>query len=460
MARPSTVYVCAACGYRAARWMGKCPDCGAWNQLEEQVVDRSARKAAPRSEASGGSGPIPLPDVPTGGEDVRVRTGIKELDTALGGGLVAGSLVLLGGDPGVGKSTLLLTALDRFAQRGVDVLYVTGEESLRQVALRATRLGVRSATLHLMAETDFGIIEGAVRRTQPRVVVIDSVQVVRVPELESIPGTVSQVREVAHRSMLLAKQTGIAVLLVGHVTKSGDLAGPRVLEHLVDAVLHFEGDGRSTLRILRAVKNRFGPAGELGLFEMADDGLREVPDASARLLAERAPEAPGTAVVATLEGSRPLLTEIQALVGEPSLGTPARTCVGIDRGRVGMLTAVLQKCGLQLHDRDLFTNAAGGVTIEEPAADLAIAAAIASSMRGRPLDRSTVVFGEIGLVGEVRSVSYPLQRLREAARHGFRRVVAPPAALAEVPPGIEAVPVKTIVEALEALVPRRAPTSR
>ena len=308
MARPSTVYVCAACGYRAARWMGKCPDCGAWNQLEEQVVDRSARKAAPRSEASGGSGPIPLPDVPTGGEDVRVRTGIKELDTALGGGLVAGSLVLLGGDPGVGKSTLLLTALDRFAQRGVDVLYVTGEESLRQVALRASRLGVRSATLHLMAETDFGIIEGAVRRTQPRVVVIDSVQVVRVPELESIPGTVSQVREVAHRSMLLAKQTGIAVLLVGHVTKSGDLAGPRVLEHLVDAVLHFEGDGRSTLRILRAVKNRFGPAGELvagGARRVRGAHLAEVPlDRAPRLGREHVPGALADEPVARQQESR------------------------------------------------------------------------------------------------------------------------------------------------------------
>ncbi|MEZ4242082.1 MAG: DNA repair protein RadA, partial [Myxococcota bacterium] len=394
---------------------------------------------------------VRLADVPLDrGGEVRVRTGIGELDTVLGGGQVAGSLVLLGGDPGVGKSTLLLMALDRFARRGLPVLYASGEESLQQVRLRADRLGVQGDSLWLVADTRFDAIEAAVRADKPSVAVIDSVQTVSVSDAPGIPGSMSQVREVAHRAMILAKSTGTAVWLVGHVTKSGELAGPKVLEHLVDTVLYFEGDGGAPLRVLRAVKNRFGAAGELGLFEMVDEGLREVPDASARLLSERDPEAAGTAVLCAHEGSRPVLAEIQALVGRPTPQIPARTCVGMDRARASMLAAVLAKAGLPLHERDLFLNAAGGLRIDEPAADVAVVAAVASSLLDKPLPDRTAWFGEVGLVGEVRAVSHPALRLREAARHGFHTVVAPArVAEGDAPAGLQVVGVHTVREVLE-----------
>lgn len=446
MAKRKTNHVCQQCGYTSPKWMGKCTDCGAWNSMVEETAP-----TAKLAELGEGARPVRLCDVDTSQGELRVNTGISELDTVLGGGLVAGSLVLIGGDPGVGKSTLLLMALDRFSRLGVDALYVSGEESVRQVHLRATRLGVAADNLLLLSETRWDAVEQACRRARPRVVVIDSVQTMSVPEVSSVPGSVSQVREVAHRAMLFAKETGTAVLLVGHVTKSGELAGPKVLEHFVDTVLYFEGDGRSSLRVLRSVKNRFGPAGELGVFEMADDGLRDVPDASARLLEERVRNAPGTAVVATLEGSRPLLAEVQALVGRSSPATPARTCVGVDRGRVLMLAAVAEKAGLALHDRDVFTNATGGVRLMEPAADLAIVMAIASSLVEVPLDPDTLFLGELGLVGEVRSIPHPAPRLKEAARHGFRRALVPPSAAREAPPGIECVPVRTLRDALQQL---------
>lgn len=400
------------------------------------------------SKLGGTVKPVRLADVDTSAGELRVKTGLNELDNVLGGGLVAGSLVLIGGDPGVGKSTLLLMALDRFASKGVDALYVSGEESVRQVHLRAGRLGVTSQNLLLLSETRWDVIEQACRSSKPRVVVIDSVQTMSAPDVSSVPGSVSQVREVAHRAMIFAKETGTAVFLVGHVTKSGEIAGPKVLEHFVDTVLYFEGDGRSSLRVLRSVKNRFGPAGELGMFEMAEQGLVEVPDASARLLEERVRNAPGTAVVATLEGSRPLLAEVQALVGRSTPATPARTCVGVDRGRVLMLAAVAEKAGLSLHDRDIFVNAAGGVRLHEPAADLAIVMAIASSLVEVALDPDTLFLGELGLVGEVRSIPHPIQRLKEAARHGFRRALVPPSAARDAPPGIECIPVKTLRDAL------------
>jgi DNA repair protein RadA/Sms len=365
--------------------------------------------------------------------------------------VVGGSVVLLGGDPGVGKSTLLLLALHRFARRGLPVLYASGEESNRQVALRARRLGLADSPMLLLAETDWGNMEVAAQNAKPTILVVDSVQTTSVPGLEAIPGSPSQIREVAHRAMLFAKRTGTTVFLVGHVTKSGDIAGPKILEHLVDTVLYFEGDGRSSLRILRSVKNRFGATGELGVFEMVDDGLREVPDASARLLEERSGDSPGTAVVASMEGSRPLLTEIQALVGRPSPQIPGRTCVGVDRTRVLMLAAVLEKSGVSLHDRDVFVNAAGGIRLFEPAADLGIVASIAGSVHDRPVRADTLVFGEVGLVGEVRAVGHPGLRLREAARHGFRRVIAPEASLREVPSGLTGVPVRRVRDALAAL---------
>jgi DNA repair protein RadA/Sms len=454
MARPKTTYVCTACGHRPPKWAGRCPGCGAWNTVEERAPadPAAAPEAARQVRLTDALRPVPLDRIDTreGGE-LRVRTGIAELDDVLGGGLVAGSLTLLGGDPGVGKSTLLLMALDRFARRGLPVLYATGEESARQIRLRADRLGVVGPHLQVLAQTDFDVIEAATREARPVVLVVDSVQTVHSEAASGIPGSVSQIREVAHRAMQLAKGTGTATFLVGHVTKAGELAGPKVLEHFVDTVLYFEGDGRSALRILRASKNRFGAAGELGLFEMGEEGLREVPDASARLLAERDPEAPGTAVVATLEGSRPLLAEVQALAGAPGVPSPARTCVGVDRSRVLMLAAVLQKQGVGLQDRDLFVNAAGGVRLAEPAADLAILAALASSALDRPLPRDTLVLGEVGLVGEVRAVSHPALRLKEAARHGFRRAVVPAACAEHAPAGLEAVPIRRVNEALDLL---------
>jgi DNA repair protein RadA/Sms len=447
MAKIKTRYECSDCGYVTPKWMGKCPKCKAWNTLTEGVERQ--RTAAP--SLSDSDRPVALSDVSLDrGGEVRVRTGIGELDTVLGGGLVTGSLVLLGGDPGVGKSTLLLMAADRFAAKGVPVLYVSGEESLRQIRLRAQRLGI-CGDLKLLAHTDFPHISAIIEKDKPHVVVLDSVQTLNVPEVGSVSGSQSQVREVAHRAMLLAKRTNTAIFLVGHITKSGDLAGPKVLEHFVDTVLHFEGDGRSPLRVLRSVKNRFGPAGELGMFEMVDAGLREVPDASARLLAERAAGAEGTAVVASLEGTRPLLCEVQALVGRPTPAIPGRTCVGVDRTRVLMLAAVLEKAGMSVFDRDIFVNAAGGVRLHEPAADLGILAAVASSLAGQPVRNDTMLFGEVGLVGEIRSVSHPALRLKEAARHGFSRVVAPRSALEHAPPHINVIGVQTVRDALAAL---------
>lgn len=445
MAKARTVYVCSECGAQAAKWLGRCPDCRAWNTLGTQ-------DATPRASSSPRVRATALRDVAVDrGGEVRVRTGIGELDNVLGGGLVAGSLVLLGGDPGVGKSTLLLTAADHLARRGPPVLYVSGEESAQQIRMRADRLGVVAESLHVLPHTDFGTIAAAITDLKPTAVILDSVQTVAVPEVGSMAGSVTQVREVAHRCMKLAKSTNIAIVLVGHITKSGDLAGPKVLEHFVDTVLYFEGDGRSSLRVLRSVKNRFGAAGEFGLFEMTGTGLREVPDASARLLAERVSDVSGTTVLAGLEGSRPFLCEIQALCGNPSPQTPARTCVGVDRTRVQMLAAVLGKAGLPLHDRDLFVNAAGGVRVTEPAADLAVLAAIASSRSGQPVDRYTLLFGEVGLVGEVRAVGHPAARLREAQRHGFTRILAPARCAAEAPSGLDVVEVRRVRDVLEAL---------
>ncbi len=450
MAKARTRYRCTSCQHDEPKWMGRCPACSAWNTLEETAPEDGRPKVRTAPSLSTSDRPIPLSEITVhNGAELRVRTGIGELDNVLGGGLVAGSLVLLGGDPGVGKSTLLLMAVDRFARRGLNVLYASGEESAVQIHLRSRRFGMSGEHVHVLAHTDFERIESAARALHPAVLVVDSVQAVHVPQIDALPGSVSQVREVAHRAMVLAKSSGIPVVLVGHVTKDGNLAGPKVLEHFVDTVLQFEGDGRTNLRVLRAIKNRFGPAGELGVFEMSDSGLVEVPDASARLLKERVADASGTAVVAALEGSRALLAEVQALVGPTTPSTPARTCVGIDRNRVLMLAAVLGKVGLDVHDRDLFVNAVGGVTLDEPAVDLAIIGAIASSLLDRPLDPHTLLLGEVGLVGEVRSVTQPRPRLREAARHGFRRAIVPIAMVDEVP-GLERIGVRTVREALEA----------
>ena len=449
MARNRTVYRCTHCEREAIRWAGKCSGCGNWNTLEE--VTAKPKRVGERARAGAPSRALPINQLPTDGGEVRVSVGIGELDRVMGGGVVTGSLTLLGGDPGVGKSTLLLTALSRLSGRGLRTLYVTGEESARQIRLRADRLGVGGSELYLLADTDMDAVRRAVDDVKPRFLVLDSVQVMRAPRLDSIPGSVSQIRAVADAAMLISKGMDIATVMVGHVTRAGNLAGPKVLEHLVDTVVYFECDGRSPLRVLRSVKNRFGAAGEIGLFEMNDAGLVEVPDASARLLAERVVEAPGTAVVAALEGSRTLLTEVQALVGRPSQGTPARTTLGVERARVAMLLAVLDKLGLPIEMRDVYVSAAGGVRLNEPAADLGAVAALVSSLEDRPVPEDMVFFGEVGLVGEVRAVSYPAMRLREAARHGFRRAVVPASAAREAPSGLECVGVRRLGEVLDLL---------
>ncbi|MCB9796156.1 MAG: DNA repair protein RadA [Alphaproteobacteria bacterium] len=447
MAKSKSSFSCAECGHSSPKWFGQCPTCKAWNSLEEEVTSTAGRP----SISARGQRALPISQVGAGQGEVRLRTGIGELDRVLGGGLVTGSLTLVGGDPGVGKSTLLLMVLERFARRGVTTLYVSAEESVRQVRLRAERLGVRGDSLYLLAETELARALDEVDHVKPRVLVLDSVQTLCAPDQGTVPGSVSQVREVAARAMALAKSRDLPTFLVGHVTKQGGLAGPKVLEHLVDTVIYFEGDGRSQLRVVRATKNRFGATGELGFFEMVDEGLREVPDASARLLAERVADAPGTAVVAAMEGSRPVLAEVQALVGRPIPGNPSRTVLGLDKARLDMLLAVLGKLGFQVHDRDVFASAVGGMRLAEPAADLGLAAAIVGSMRDRALDPKVLVFGEVGLVGEVRAVGHPGPRLVEAARHGFKRAIVPIAATRYAPEGLEVLGVRTLRDAIAAL---------
>lgn len=435
MAKPRLLFACQQCAHTTPTWMGRCTACGAWNSLVEErgaPVSRSAGHARPASAVR------PITEVGLGdGGEIRLRIGIGELDRVLGGGLVTGSLTLVGGDPGVGKSTLLLATLFAFASRGIRVLYVSGEESARQVRLRAERLGHMSENLYLLADTSMDAVVAAIDASEPKVLVLDSVQTMSVPELGSVPGSIGQVREVAARAMQIAKGRDIATFLIGHVTKEGGVAGPRTLEHVVDTVLYVEGEsaasagGATSLRVVRATKNRFGSTGEIGLFEMREEGLVEVPDASARLLSERLPDSAGTVVTCAMVGARPVLVEVQALVGGPVSGNPARTVVGFDRGRLSMILAVLARAGLPLHDRDVFVSVAGGLRIDEPAADLAVMMAVASSARDQPLDPDLLVFGEVGLVGEVRGVGLPHLRLREGERHGLRSAWVPLSAMDE-----------------------------
>jgi DNA repair protein RadA/Sms len=462
MSRPAsrtrTVFACAECGQSSPKWLGQCPGCKRWNTMQEEVAAPEPKAGAPRGWASHTtSKPIPLHEVESRlGEDDRQRTGIGELDRVLGGGVVPGSLVLLGGDPGIGKSTLLLAALDRLARSRPDrpVLYVSGEESPRQVKLRADRLGAAAKNLCLLAETDAERVLRAAEALVPAVVAIDSIQTQYLPDLQSAPGTVTQIREVAARLMAYAKTTETPVFLVGHVTKDGAIAGPRVLEHMVDTVLYFEGGGAHPYRVLRAHKNRFGSASEIGVFEMKAGGLVEVPNPSALFLAERPVDAPGSAVTAVLNGTRTVLVEVQALVAPPGYGTPRRTALGIDGNRVALLAAVLEKkVGLELLGCDLFVNVAGGLTVDDPAADLAAIVALASSFRDRAIPARTLVLGEVGLAGEVRAVSQPEIRLAEARRLGFERALVPAANArhAEVPDGLAVEGVDTVADALDRL---------
>ncbi len=452
MAKAKTFYACQACGLQTAKWLGKCPDCGAWGSLVEETQVNDDQKR-PAWGASGGSAkPVLLRDVSSEAE-ARRTTGIAELDRVLGGGVVDGSLVLLGGDPGIGKSTLLLAAIDRLS-RQQPALYVSGEESLKQTKMRAERLGIRSPTLHLFAETDADKILSAAEALKPCALVIDSIQTMFLPELSSAPGSITQVREVSGRLMAFAKRSGVPTFIVGHVTKDGAIAGPRVLEHMVDTVLYFEGERGHPFRILRAHKNRFGSTNEIGVFEMKGAGLAEVPDPSALFLAERPAGKSGSVVTSTLNGTRPILVEVQALVSPTGYGTARRTAIGVDSNRVALLAAVLEKKGdVELVGCDLFVNVAGGMQLTEPATDLAVCAALASSLRNKPLDPHTLVLGEVGLAGEVRAVGQIEPRLTEAVKMGFRSVVLPKGSAKRLTERkLEPIGVETLGEALEVLL--------
>lgn len=445
MAAPRTQYGCQQCGYQAPRWLGRCPDCGAWGSLVEETRPRSRPAAGRPGPGKGGAArPVPITAVPTGDHD-RLPTDIGEFDRVLGGGLTVGSVILIGGEPGIGKSTLLVQLAGRLAEGGRAVLYVSGEESLAQASARGRRVGAESPRLHLLAETSLEAILGQVEANRPEILVLDSIQTTAAEGYESAPGTIGQVREVATRLMHLAKQEGVTVLLIGHVTKDGTLAGPKALEHLVDTVLYFEGDGRGAYRILRATKNRFGPTDEIGVFRMEASGLAEVPNPSRLFLADAAAGRPGSAVVAIMEGTRPLLVEVQALVGPMGIGTPRRAVNGLDPQRAAMLLAVAEKrLGLALGGCDVYLNVAGGIRVGEAAADLGVLAAALSSYRDRPMEAGLLCFGEVGLAGEVRAVVHADRRLHEAARLGFTRALVPAGNAKAGPEGLALHPLRDV----------------
>ncbi|MDD4797346.1 MAG: DNA repair protein RadA [Eubacteriales bacterium] len=453
-AKTVTVYQCSQCGYEARKWLGKCPDCGQWNTLQEQAVQAAPahmKKAA--TPVTPGAVPVPLNQVAMEDFD-RSSTGIGELNRVLGGGIVPGSLILIGGDPGIGKSTLLLQMANHLAQAGRHVLYVTGEESTRQVALRAARLGADASELYLLAETCVERILHQAQATRPEFIIVDSVQTMYRQDVASSPGSVTQVRESAAALMRLAKEEGCPVFLVGHVTKSGALAGPRVLEHMVDTVLYFEGDEQHAYRILRAVKNRYGSTNEIGIFEMRETGMAEISNPSQMMLHDRA-DAAGSAVTASMEGSRPVLVEIQSLICSTSFGTPRRMSTGIDYNRMVLLAAVLEKrAGLRLGDQDIYLNVAGGLRLTEPAADLATVMAMASGLRNQRLPQTTAFVGEIGLSGEIRPINRMESRLQECHKAGFHTVLLPQRNLRDlrVPDGLDAVGVAHITDALRLLL--------
>ncbi len=456
--RPETRFVCQTCAAEQLRWEGQCRACGAWNSLVETVVDRAPTRRASWSVAAGPARAVALGEVQAP-EQARRPVGIGELDRVLGGGLVPGSVVLIGGEPGIGKSTLVLQAAAGVVATGGDVLYASGEESPAQVRLRASRLGLleteAAVRVRLIAESEVGRIVEAARDAGPAVLVVDSIQTATTDELDGPAGSVGQVRQSALRLTELAKESGTTVVLVGHVTKDGTLAGPKTLEHLVDAVLTLEGERYAALRILRTVKNRFGSTDEVGVFEMREDGLSEVADPARAFLADHEADAPGSVVVPTMEGTRPLLVEVQALVAPAGYGSPRRTAAGLDPNRLALLVAVLaRRAGIGLGSHDVYANVAGGLHVDEPATDLALAGALASSLRDRPIDRGTVAVGEVGLLGELRPVGGLERRLREAARLGFRRAVVPRGGRsgAAAAPGLEVVAVGSVREAIDALL--------
>jgi DNA repair protein RadA/Sms len=456
MSKAKSVFACQTCGHHTTKWLGRCPECGGWNTFVEelQAPPRPARQQGVASVQL----PLPLTEIARSSEE-RLLTGIGELDRVLGGGLVRGSLVLIGGDPGIGKSTLLLQATAGLScghtTEQHPVLYVSGEESASQLRMRGDRLGVNSQHVYILTETSMELIREQVTRLQPRVLVIDSIQTVFTADVPSAPGSVSQVRESTAHLMALAKTLDVPIMLIGHVTKEGTIAGPRVLEHMVDTVLYFEGERHHTYRILRAVKNRFGPTNEIGMFEMRQTGFVEVANPSELFLAERPQQASGSVVVASMEGTRPLLVEFQALSSPSGLGMPRRVANGVDQQRVALLLAVLEKrFGLPLQAHDVYVNVVGGLYIEEPAIDLGVMVAVVSSLRDVVLDPHLVVLGEVGLTGEVRAVSQVETRLREAAKLGFRRCLLPQANCQPTSGSIdiELCGVRTVAEALQVIL--------
>ena len=451
MKSPDTVFVCQACGAQARKWLGRCADCGEWNSLvEEPAAGRGGLGSGP---APAGAEAQLFTDIETADAD-RVSTGSSEFDRVLGGGLVPGSLVLLGGEPGIGKSTLLLQAAAQVASAGRTVLYCSAEESPHQVRRRGDRLGLSPPGLHVLAETCLERVIDAVARLSPHLVIVDSIQTVFSLKLESAPGTVAQVRDAANHLLLVAKGRDVPVLVVGHVTKDGGLAGPKVLEHVVDTVLYFEGDRYHAHRVVRAVKNRFGAASEVGVFEMTAGGLRAVANPSAQFLSERKADVPGSVVLCSLEGSRPILVEVQALVGAGVYGNAQRVANGVDRQRLSLLLTVLEKrAGLSLAGEDVFVNVPGGIPVHEPAADLAVVAAVASSLRNQAVPAGAAVFGEVGLAGEIRGATQPGLRVREAAQMGFTRCFMPRGGREDglASPGCERFPVDSVGQALEGL---------
>lgn len=423
MKKTKTAFFCQNCGYESPKWVGKCPGCGEWNRFAEEPTKATDSRVPPEYQLNEKPRSI---DTVEADEKGRLKTGMEEMDRVLGGGIVAGSAILVGGDPGIGKSTLLLQVMHRLASGGRKVLYVTGEESASQIKLRADRIGASSKGLFVLVEVALENILKYIKEVGPAAVVIDSIQTVYCSLLSSAPGSVGQVREASERLIIFSKKTGIPVFLVGHVTKDGSIAGPKVLEHMVDTVLYFEGDSGHSYRIIRGIKNRFGPTNEIGVFEMRDRGLVEVSNPSEYFLTERPEGVAGSVVVASIEGTRPILVELQALVVSTSFGMPRRTAIGVDTNRVSLLVAVMDKVGgLHLGNHDIFVNVAGGVKLSEPAVDLGITAAIASSFLDRPIDPKTVVFGEVGLTGEVRGINQMEVRVREAERMGFRRCILP-----------------------------------
>ncbi|MGD9080526.1 MAG: DNA repair protein RadA [Desulfobacterales bacterium] len=447
------IYCCQTCGHQTPKWMGKCPDCGTWDSIVEERSAALSFRDDNRPLRNQQPTPVAIDTIELETEN-RLLTDIREFDRVLGGGLVPGTLVLIGGDPGIGKSTLMLQALYGLANQGHKVLYVSGEESNRQIRLRSQRLDTVASELMVVSEVEIDAILGMIRADPPQVLVIDSIQTMYNAELTSAPGSVSQVRESTVRLMMMAKKTGIPTLLVGHVTKDGAIAGPKLLEHMVDTVLYFEGDRNHIFRILRAVKNRFGSTNEIGVFEMKDRGLDEVANPSAVFLSERPANAPGSAVTASMEGTRPILVELQALASSTSFGTPRRTILGLDPNRVALLAAVMEKqLGMHLMGYDIFMNVAGGVKVIEPAVDMAIVSAIASSFLDKPVPDGTVVLGEVGLAGEVRAIGQVDIRLAEIKKMGFNRCLVPDGNLKRIHDidGIEVSGIKKVSDAVDTL---------